>query len=163
MWRLLLRGLTALSAVLCVLLIVLWVRTLYIAELVAWNTGRDGVSYQFDAKEGGLFFAKSRWRSVAGKPAGWKRTMVGSTQNGFGDVQVPEDFGYHVWFGVFTAERGGGGWNQRFWAVRLPFWFLVLLTAAPPALSAWLRHRRFEREDALPDGPEPALEDGEGG
>ena len=159
MWRRVLKLITTLSALLCALLIVLWMRSLYVAELVAWNTGRDGVSYQFHANEGGLFLAKSRWRSGVGKPAGWKRTTVGSTRNGLGSVQVPEDFGYHVLLGGFTAERGRGGLNQRFWAVRLPFWFLVLLTATPPALSAWLRQRRLAREEAVPDEPRPLPDD----
>ena len=106
--------------------------------------------------------AKSRWRSAIGQPAGWTRRTVGSTRNGLGTVQVPEDFGYHILLGSFAGERGDGGWNERFWAVRLPFWFLVLLTATPPALAAWLR--RLQREDALAaagetrsdeDSPEP--------
>ena len=152
MRRRLLNVLTALSLLLCVAVVALWVRSYRLADSVEWRDSRGWRSVRsargyvvvglLVADWSGSrehFHAPRYQRDGASPPYNWLLEMNGSP----GDTLA--DWGR---WGFEWHERRNAGRGTLNAVAVVPFWSLALATAAPPAawaLARWRSRARYRR------------------
>jgi hypothetical protein len=142
--------LSALSLLLCVAVVVLWVRSVGHFGEAQWagqayaiqGSGIDGVcgllltrdSMLHPRTREGRLYGWSSWR-VSLRPGRDRATLFSPSFNRWG-------FGFHA---EKTVGPPQGGWRfggRRIWIIYLPFWVPAALLLLPPLLWAGTRARR---------------------
>jgi hypothetical protein len=142
---------TALSLLLCAAMVVLWVRSYVVADVILWRSGGPAAARgMYDATSArGVFRLQCQWSAFEGPepPAGVRVAL---------EVAWPEGHRREDPAAV-AGLRGGSWWNrigfafererrqwpapygltsvQRRLFVSVPYWFMTLLSAAP---TLWL-------------------------
>ena len=144
MKRHLLNILTALSLLLCVVVVAIWVRSYWFADTLRWSGGRvcsisshNGLLVWNDFRPDPGSPALPWWHSYRGRDGGYAwNTLGGSLWN-------------HVGFGFAVGFTAG---NNRIRQVTVPHWFLTLTTSLLSAVAAYsvVRSRQRSRIGLCP-------------
>jgi hypothetical protein len=143
----------ALSAVLCAVICVLWIRSHFVRDYAfAWlpwpanSTGPRLLKLDADSGGGQLEIAWHPW-SIAQREQFRQRGDAAGTANPYHRVfpQVPREYARSIpptaWNAIGFKHYSGATHSS----IRLPYWSAALLTAIPPALWAVARARRRRR------------------
>jgi hypothetical protein len=117
--RYILNGLAVLSLVMCIVSVALWIRSHWLSEYVGYGRANDEWAVGTDV--GGV---------MVGHLAPYDVGLAHRSE------QARRAHFHSNWLG-FAYSRGGRGV-----AVRIPLWFVVLVTALPPIAWGWKRRRR---------------------
>jgi len=122
----------------CLLLVVLWVRSYWWHDIVACRfTSKDGI--RIDSTNGGLTLAHISLHGFPITFVDWKVTSIWSPSQGLFPIG-------------FTEESYAGFYLEQFtdgFALSVPYWFLVPLSAAFGTLAYVSRLRRFSLRTLL--------------
>ena len=158
---------SALSLLLCALVCLLWVRSIWVNDWVRYNVldaerGR-WTGFTLVSSHGTIYFSCSPFRFT--DPAGARRYAAATDPPGYSHKRYdPKPDDLSAFAGSFMGRRGfalvlpaevqrtgsDGPYAYRFWRVLAPSWFLVLFLLILPAASlARLRRRRHRRARGL--------------
>ena len=146
--------LTALSLVLCVGIVALWVRSYWAVDRFQHATGRFETLLWSKAGQFGVTRSYAGEAGVATK-AGWEMDAVPAVERGGVAFPQGHEFRYRAIGFELSSYRptaraswvpGMHGSKTRFWVVAVPHWFAAAALALSPAL--WLQRWRRERRAA---------------
>jgi hypothetical protein len=141
--------LSALSLLVCMAVVVMWVRGYFREDVYAWYSDRAAQKYwHVSSGHGGVGLLRSEGAD-RDMLQGFRSNEIGWSHNGVLGVLLHRDFRrigqwWFAGFGTYHKARSGSSAEVQFWSV--PYWFLFVLTAVAPALAVVRRRRRRQRQ-----------------